>query len=94
MLRLALRNGREAHVSCSVESDALELLQGRLRGASVKGRDWASRLGLTARFVVYDIKMRGIREVSTFRATVALFSIDTYLEIYIFGQQHLEVHLL
>lgn len=50
VLRTVLRNGREAHVSCKVESDALDLLQGKLRGASVKGRGWASRLGLTARY--------------------------------------------
>lgn len=50
VLKLVLGNGEDAHVSCSVKSEALELLQGRLRGASVTGRGWASRLGLTARW--------------------------------------------
>ncbi|CAM9577213.1 unnamed protein product [Laminaria digitata] len=49
VLRVVLSNGREAHVSCSVRSEAFGLLQGKLRGATVKGQGWASRLGLTAR---------------------------------------------
>ncbi|CAM9933313.1 unnamed protein product [Scytosiphon promiscuus] len=67
VLRLVLRNGRAAHVSCSVKSDAIDLLQGRLRGASVKGRGWASRLGLTARSIDVDVGSVHVDAAALFR---------------------------
>ncbi|CAM9214634.1 unnamed protein product [Ectocarpus fasciculatus] len=73
VMRLVLRNGREAHVSCSVDSDALDLLQGRLRGASVRGRGWASRLGLTARSIDVDVGRVHLDVGALFRRRVLQF---------------------
>ncbi|CAM9302059.1 unnamed protein product [Choristocarpus tenellus] len=55
ILRHVLQHGDKAHISCSVKSNALQLVRGRLEGASINGRRWTSRLGLTAREVSVDV---------------------------------------
>ncbi|CAM9244616.1 unnamed protein product [Discosporangium mesarthrocarpum] len=55
LLRLVLRRSEDSYVSCSVKSNALELLGGKIEGATINGRRWTSRLGLTAREVSVDV---------------------------------------
>ncbi|CAM9365010.1 unnamed protein product [Hapterophycus canaliculatus] len=73
VLRLVLRNGRAAQVSCSVKSNGFELLQGKLRGASVSGQDWASRLDLTARSINVDVGSVAVDAAALLRHRVLRF---------------------